>query len=179
MLQSQVRHSANVTGHFDEGYPQAIRIHDLSAFVDALTHHNLAPWVTISSSNPIAIWKQIDSHIQSHCSDNNLLYTSQNFNQDMTPLGPPDFFNSTSAYDSRAYNSLPWEFMVPGSKPRNNITGRLINRAELPHHMVTCEELKKLAAKLIHPVYPNTGVIIVGQQHFSIWFWTQDSQHFL
>jgi hypothetical protein len=45
--------------------------------------------------------------------------------------------------------------------------------------MVTCEELKKLAAKLIHPVYPNTGVIIVGQQHFSIWFWTQDSQHFL
>jgi hypothetical protein len=160
-LESQVRHSANLVGDFEEGYPSAIRIHDLSSFVDALTHHNLAHWVTISSSDPTAVWKQIDRQIQSYCSANNLVYTSQNLNQDTTPL--PDFFGSTSAYDARAYNALPWEFMVPGSKPRNNITGRLINRAELAHHMVTCDEVKKLAAKLIHPVYPNTGMIIVGQ----------------
>ena len=41
--------------------------------------------------------------------------------------------------------------------------------------MVTCDEVKKLAAKLIHPVYPHTGVIIVGQfffykSHFSFKF---------
>jgi hypothetical protein len=148
--------------------------------VEALTHYNLAQWVTISSSDPTAVWKQIDYQIQSHCSDNNLLYTSQNLNQDTTVTTlPPDFFGSTSAYDARAYNALPWEFMVPGSKPRNNITGRLINRAELAHHMVTCDEVKKLSAKLIHPVYPNTGVIIVGQQGFpQIWFFIQDSQQF-
>lgn len=90
----------------------------------------------------------------------------------MTP--PPavaDFYGSTSAYDSRAYNALPWELMVPGSKPRSLTLGRLINRAELAHHMVTCDEVKKLAAKLIHPVYADTGMIIVGRQSFPhIWF---------
>lgn len=130
----------------------------------ALSRHNLAQWVTISSSDPTAVWKQIDCQIQSHCSENNLLYTSQSPDQDVAPPQVPDFFGSTSAYDAQAFNALPWEFMVPGSKPRNNITGRLVNRAELAHHMVTCDEVKKLAAKLIHPVYPNTGVIIVGQQ---------------
>ena len=163
-LESQVRHSANLSGNYDEGYPQAIRIHDLSTFVEALTHHNLAQWVTISSSDPTAVWKQMDHQIQSHCSDNNLRYTFQNINQNTTP--PPDLYGSTSAHDSRAYNALPWEFMVPGSKPRNHTTGRLINRAELAHHMVTCDEVKKLAAKLIHPVYPHTGVIIVGRLFF-------------
>ena len=67
---------------------------------------------------------------------------------------------------------------MPGSKPRNNMAGRLINRAELAHHMVTCDEIKKLAAKLIHPVYPNTGVIIVGQfsLRFCFFFFIQNSQ---
>ena len=151
-------------------YPLSIRFDNLSTFVDALTRHNLAPLVTISSRDSTAVWKQIDCQIQNHCSEYNLLYTSQN--PDMTP--PPavaDFYGSTSAYDSRAYNALPWELMVPGSKPRSLTLGRLINRAELAHHMVTCDEVKKLAAKLIHPVYADTGMIIVGRQSFPhIWF---------
>ena len=66
-----------------------------SAFVEALTLHNLAQWVTIFSSHPTAIWKQIYGKIQSHFSDNNLQYTFQNINQNTTPPQPSNLYSRT------------------------------------------------------------------------------------
>ncbi|KDR72708.1 hypothetical protein GALMADRAFT_158886 [Galerina marginata CBS 339.88] len=161
LLPTPIHNSGNLAGHFDEGYPNVIRIPDVQHLVQALSAYNLVVVVTISSSNPTAIWKQIDDQIQSHCSVLKLVYTgSPNMSQQM-PAQVSTVFGASSASDAQAYNALLWEFMTPGPKGRT-IHGRLINRAELFHHCITPDELRKLAAKLENPITPGTGMIIVA-----------------
>lgn len=108
---------------------------------------------TISLDAPpsVRVWPELAAKVEEQCESWDLMF----------PVDPQPIVASHGySPEAVAYDQLPWQFCVLGSKPRPGATGRILKVKTLQHYMVTTQTLQRISS-IPNPSDNSSGDIVI------------------